>query len=88
MLEPSYPQGGTKIDIVLQQLISATGNEVEAFSLASNAHSLAVHSVVSKLRTSYGWNIINRREHKKHEGRSICYSFYSLPTDQLDDRVA
>jgi len=81
----THPKAGTQGEIVLNMLIAANGNEVEGFILAAHSHSLAVHSVVSKLRTRYGWtNIINRREYHKIEGRKICHSFYSLPTGQAE----
>lgn len=86
--EPKQPREGTQGAIVLQILIEANGAEVEGFKLASHAHSMAVHSVISTLRIDYGWSIRNRIEYKKQVGRSICYSFYSLPTDQLNDLVA
>ena len=78
------PREGTQGDIVLQMLIAANGDEVEGFILAANAHSMAVHSVVSTLRIRYGWHILNRKEYRKHEGHTICYSFYNLPTGQAE----
>lgn len=88
MLEPRHPKEGTQAAIVLEMLIAAKGCEVKGIKLAYHAHSMAVHSVISTLRIDYGWSIKNRIEYKKIEGHSVCYSFYSLATDQLDNLVA
>ena len=78
------PREGTQKAIVLEMLILANGEEIEGFNLAANAHSMAVHSVISTLRIDYGWDIRNRREYVKHEGHSICYSYYSLNAGQSE----
>lgn len=82
---PRPPKSGTQCAIVLGILERCSPGWAGLDLLAFQARSAAVHSVIAKLRSKYGFEIENRQETGPDGRRLSYYRLVKSDTQRLPD---